>query len=518
VHTVLIIDGSASMQAKYDGKLRFDKALSDAKSYISSKTSIVLASELPKVLLDKGSKSDAQGILNSLEPTDMKTNIESALYEADALLGGEKGLVVVISDFLTTDENDQILKAMRILTSKGSKMDFIDTNSNVENVGIIDLDINKYNFKAYVKNYNDKEKVVSIRQVQETKVFAELQKVIKPNSVEVLNFDTLPGTSKIEIAEKDDFLVDNVAYLSSPLRDKVKILLITSLKNEEIARDYLVNALAASKEFSLSISRPPRTLVTLENEEITKLNPDVIITYKINKDELLPHEFQSIAEIVSRGKSIIFTAQDTLGQIDFSGLLPLTVTGSGAETSVCIDIINEFTKRFEEDTCFTEVKKYLAVYPQNNSVVLATTKTDPKQPVFMLMDKEQGKIFYYGIFDDASDFKLTENYPIFWNSLINYLVESEDVNDYNKRLGDEHFINNTKAGYYDKEGKKVALNLLSEEESYVNKKSSFMQEKEGFYIKPEPEKRPLALEIPFMIVLMALILFELIYLKIQGDL
>jgi len=514
-HTVLIIDASASSQTKYDLATRFDKELSDARGAVSSKNSIIIASEQPIVVLNGGTKREALDILRALQPTDMKTNLEAALYEADALLKEEQAHIIVLSDFITTDEKDQILKATRILTSKGNSIEFIDVSNDAHNIGFIDLELNKYDFRAFIKNFNDK-KTVTIRHVQGNKVFNEQSVTIDTNSVEILTFTTQPGVSRLEIVENDDFSVDNKVYISAPLQDKIKVLLITGIKNEQLGTDYLINALTASKEISLSISRPPRTFVTLDNQEISKLNPDVIITHKINKDELLPHEFDTIARMIESGKSIIITAQDQLGQIDLAGLLPVIIERLGEDSPICVDIINEFTKRFKENRCFTDVDRYLITNPKNNSIVIATTEDG--SPVMVLKDRDKGKIFYYGIFDDYSDFKLDKDYPIFWNALINFLVASEDINDYNKRMGDEGFLNYTKAGVYELGEKMIAFNLLSEAESNVNKKPEIIEQNKDFYIKPEPEKQPLHIEIPLLIFVTLLVMFEILYIKIQGDL
>ena len=77
----------------------------------------------------------------------------------------------------------------------------------------------------------------------------------------------------------------------------------------------------------------------------------------------------------------------------------------------------------------------------------------------------QGKIVYYGILDDYSDFKATPGYPIFWTSLIDYLVESEDVKDYNKKIEERPLIDIQ--GIHNEEGKQMAVNLLNEKERIV---------------------------------------------------
>ena len=173
-------------------------------------------------------------------------------------------------------------------------------------------------------------------------------------------------------------------------------------------------------------------------------------------------------------------------------------------------------KRFEEKRCFTSVRKYFISNPKNNTLVIATT--DDKSPIMVLKDKGKGKIFYYGIFDDFSTFKLDKDYPIFWNNLINYLIGSEDIKEYNKRLGSETLFNYTKIGVYNIDNKMIAFNLLNEPESNINKEPEVLTKEKEFYIKPKPKKQKLSIEIPLMIFIIILVLFELIYLKIQGEL
>src|SRR3989338_1437976 len=62
-NTVIIIDGSASMQTR-DGLIsRFEKAKKEAKSYLSGKVSIILAEDFPIVLLEDENADNAQTIL-----------------------------------------------------------------------------------------------------------------------------------------------------------------------------------------------------------------------------------------------------------------------------------------------------------------------------------------------------------------------------------------------------------------------------------------------------------------------
>ena len=62
--TVLVIDGSASMNAKIadSSSTRFDKAVEEANSHLEGHISIVLATNIPVIILEKGSAGDAKKI------------------------------------------------------------------------------------------------------------------------------------------------------------------------------------------------------------------------------------------------------------------------------------------------------------------------------------------------------------------------------------------------------------------------------------------------------------------------
>ena len=70
------------------------------------------------------------------------------------LLGDKKGVVTVISDFIATEGSDLIM-AKRSLASKGNTVNFIDVNSEAENIGIIGLIVDKDETIVEIKNYKD---------------------------------------------------------------------------------------------------------------------------------------------------------------------------------------------------------------------------------------------------------------------------------------------------------------------------------------------------------------------------
>jgi len=145
---------------------------------------------------------------------------------ASDLLEGRKGRIVVISDFIQTEGQD-ILVAKRTLVSKSNIVDFVDVASQGKNVGIVDLIIEKYQTKVYIKNYNDDEANVKVKLKKEEALDEKTIKIL-PKSVESLVFETPLGISTIELDVNDDFELDNKAFISSPLKKKITALLITN--------------------------------------------------------------------------------------------------------------------------------------------------------------------------------------------------------------------------------------------------------------------------------------------------
>lgn len=525
-NTVVVIDTSASSQVKSGISTRFEEGIKQAKKNIKGSVSIIAASQIPTVLLEKGSRTKASSLLQSIEPTDTPTNIEAAMYEAESILKEEKGNIVVISDFITTQDNDQPLKAKRILSSKGHIVKFIDTSNKASNVGIINLDISKKSVNAYVKNYNgERKKKITIKLLQNSNIIKEYTEDILPNSVEIFKFPTQRGVSKLELDLNDDFKIDNYAYISTPERKKITVVLITNLKEGEapdrISRknyvdyDYLTKALKSSPDIDLHIIKPPRMTITTLGKRIEDLGPEIIISHKVNNEDLIKHAFIEYSRLVDNGSSFIVTAQNDLEKINFEGMLPVKLGKLSEKTKVCIDIFNYFTKRFQEIRCFTNSRKYYTSIPLNSTVVIASA--DDNSPMIALKEKINGKLVYYGIFDDYSDFKLDEDYPIFWDNLISFLIKEEDIREYNRKFEDGAVLGINKVGIYEKESKFIAVNLLNERESDISKEVEITSKEKDFISESEKALVPLQLAIFLLIISLVLMFIEIIYIKFRGD-
>jgi len=497
-NTVIIVDASASSQTINNGKTRFENSLDIAKDYLQGKISIIVASDTTETILEDGTRNQALSLIQAIEPKDTKTNLEGALYEAESLLGDKKGRVVVISDFIVNDLNE-LLKAKRILSSKSIDVKFISTWNKAKNIGIINLNIDKYNTVAYVKNFNDNDAEIITALVKDGSALETKSKKITAHSTEIFNFETPIGISEVTINSDDDFKLDNTAYISAPLKKQIDVLLITNAKTS-----YLMKALQSSKDINLKITEPPIVQGVNSNE--------IIIINNVNGNLILPGTLEEISREVGNGKDLIITAQSDLNQIGISWLLPVELNEKINNTKACVKVVNEFTKQFENNRCFTTVTKYFKAIPKNNAISII--EADDSSPLVALGKRGKGSIVYYGLIDEESDFKTQTSYPIFWNNLLNFLAETGDINDYNFRIDEKPSIN--KAGIYDN-GNKIAVNLLDEDESDIAKEiMSFDEDK--FISGISEEKVVLNLNVYLIILAIIIMFFEIFYIKVRGDL
>ncbi len=498
-NTVIIIDTSASSQALINGKTRFEKSVEIAKDYFQGRISIISASDIPETFLEDGTKNQATTIIDAIRPKDTPTNIEGALYEAESILEGRKGRIVVISDFLVDDANE-ILKSKRIISSKGIEVEFVSTWTSAENVGIVNLDISKYRVIADVKNFNDKEVEITAAVIKDDIAIERKSKKISAKSTEKFDFETLTGISQISINSDDDFILDNTVYISAPEKKQINVLLITNSKES-----YLMKALESFKEVNLQVEEPP----IVRGVELN----DVIIVGEIDIKLILPGTFEEIAREVGNGKNLIITAQEGIDEMGISWLLPVEINEKGNNTKACAILLNDFTSQFDNERCFTTARRYFKSTIKENSISLI--EADDSSPLFAITNRGEGNILYYGILDKESDFKTQTSYPIFWNDVLNHLAGIGDIRDYNFNIEQKPEIKKT--GIYETENKKIAVNLINEIESDVGRQTISFENSE-FVPGTSHEEAVLNLNIYFITAALLLMLFEILYIKSRGDL
>ncbi len=533
-NTIVILDASASMQAEDGGVSRFEKAIGEAKKAFSGKNSIILAENTPLIIMEDEDQKTASSFIGTIGPRATTTNLGDAILMAKDMLGERPGRIVVISDFSNLDGPD-LLAVKKAVSSEEVAVKFVDVSNEAENAGIVQMDIGKHNIKVFVKNYNPVEKQIRLKLVKGGDVLAESGSIkVLPNSVESFLFDETPtGISSISLEPKDDLNVDNTAYISAPLKKKVDVLLITNKEGTN-----LENALLASRDIALNVVNPPVLTLNTKGERIEPFAHDVIIVHRINnvgrRDGILPGTFQDLSNYAKNGGKIVITAQEDLDKISMADLGIVELKKLTGDTKrVCVDIINEVTKEFGRVDCFSTVSRYFDSSPVKDTLIMASIDGVP-----MLAFKEhfKGRIFYYGIIDDSSDFKTLPSYPIFWNSLINFMAETEDINEFNVKTGKVAAITEQtvktptssikvskvifdEVGIYEFSGKKFAANLLDDQESDVVKGSTLKEEGESAEaLKEEGRQANLSLSPLLLILVFLLLCFEVFYIKRRGDL
>lgn len=531
-NTVIILDVSASMQAKEKGVSRFDKALGEAKKAVSGENSIILAESTPLIALENENNEIALDVLSKIRPRATTTNLGDSLLLAKDILGEKPGRIAVLSDFIATEGPDiEVVRAA--LSSEDKIVDFVDVSNNAKNVGIIRLEVAKYNTKVYVKNFNKEPKEVAIKIVKDNKVVTQTKVKIEPNSIENFIFDTPAGISNVELEPKDDLSADDIAYIATPPKIKNTVLLITNEKSSNLEM-----ALEAAKDVELDVVTPPILTINAKKEKIEPYGHDVIIVYKINnvnkRDGIVPGTFDDIRQYVEKGGNLIIAAQSDLKEINTENLLNVELKGKISKpTKVCVETINQITKQFEKERCFTAAASYFGAEAKKGAIAFASA--DDKTPLIVYGENKKGKTAYYGIFDETSDFKTLPSYPIFWNSLINFMAGAEDIKDFNYKTGKILAINEQKVktpssslttskllmdeiGVYEVGGRKFAVNLLSEKESDAGLPSKIEQREERErLLERESKERDFNLELPILLLVFLFMLIEFFYIKVRGD-
>ena len=530
-NTIVVLDVSASMQAEHG--VRFENAIKEAKGSLSGRNSIIIAENIPLIVLEDESEETASNVLGSLNPKATTTNLGDAMLLAKDLLQDRSGRIVVISDFSNIDGPD-LIAVKKAISSEEIIVDFRDVSNGAENVGIIGMDVGKHSIKAYVKNFNNEQKKINLKLVKDGNTITESGEIdILPSSVESFLFDDTPtGVSRIVLEPEDSLDVDNVAYISAPLKKRVSTLLITNKKNTN-----LENALLASRDISLNVVNPPVLTLNAKGNKIEPFGHDVIVVHQIGRvgrEAILPGTFQDLSNYVRNGGKLIITAQEDLDQFNKVDLDIVTLNKLVEDTErVCVDTINELTKQFENDICFSTVSKYFSADTKKGTNIIASIFG---VPALAVKEHFKGKVFYYGIIDEASDFKTLPSYPIFWNSLINFMAGTEDIRDFNSKTGRIVTINQQRVktpsaslttsrvifdevGIYEFDGKSFAANLLDEKESDVIGENVLKEEGESAEVlKERGAEKNFSLSILILLGVFLLMCLEVFYIKRRGDL
>lgn len=507
-NTVIVLDVSASSQTIEGSSTRFEIGVAKAKSILGARNTIILAKDVPLIGVKDATYDESLRFLNSLTPKDTSTRLGEAIILAGETLS--EGRVVVLSDFINTEGQDpQIAKA--ILETRGLKVDFINTaNGKKSNVAIINMIADETATTIYVKNYDDVQHTATLNFGKEKETLQ-----IGAHSTETKSFQTPEGVTKINVDFKDDLPIDNSAYLSAPIKKQIKALLITN--NASV---FLKNAFLASGDVSIDVARPPI---------IPKDKYDIYIIHNIDTEQMLPGTFEDILSNVENGATAIINAQEDSGTIDYKGLLPVTIGGRKEGGAIRTEQLNRFTKNID----FGTADYVFTALPKQGTITVA--KVD-NSDVINVGKYGDGKLIYFGIPEKASDFKFSPSYPIFWTELVRFATEQQEIKNLNYKTGDTLVLESSQqietpttiikqpttileeAGIYKIGDRTIAVNMLDEKESDITTNASFGTKSVQFKLQPVKEERKYFLEFTLASIALALVVFEVFFVKTRGDL
>lgn len=522
---VLVIDASGSMQATDVAPSRFEEAVALARGVVGGKdrVSIVLAENVPIVVLRDGSGERARDLLATLRPKSTPTNIGDAiLLGKDLLAGRENKRIIVYSDFARGSGPEPAL-ASKLASAEGVEVDFIQVGREGGNIGIVDIKRTREGSSVAVKSYAQGEEEVTLQLSSKDKVLNSEARRIKPSSREVFLLKNLPGgVLTIDLRHDDPLPLDNRAYLVSPEPKEERVLIVS-----ESDDSYLRYALASIKGLKLDAAVPP-VIPPFENF-------DIVVLGEVGGTSILPGTFESLATYAERGGNVVVVASDRLQELAaLDPILPVALQDGSGRGKMEVRTVNELTLDLDLEGVAT---KYLLAKAKDGSINLATAGTDGS-PVLAVWSRGKGKVAYFGIKPERSwsDFHLSPSFPILWVRITDWTRGTNLAENKNFMTGDlipfgERVEVKTptetvttdrllldEAGIYEFRGDTIASNLLDESESDIAPGSTVTKGE----VKETVERRRVEvkryMEDYILIVAAAFVLGELLFLRKRGEL
>ncbi len=494
---VFVLDISASSQVHEGDTTRFALSVSKIKSFASTDhNTLVLAKSNPLVALQNVNKAELLRFLDRLHPTDDESRLGEAILLAGELLQG-KGRVIVLSDFITT-RGMTAETARNVLYSKQIQVDFISTVlGKRNNIGIIQLLVDDTTTTTYVKNYGD-----TLVQATLSVDNATVPISLRPHNTEPVSFQTKSGITQLTLLPKDDFDVDNTAWISTPFQKEVPVLLISNQPSK-----YLLAALQSSRHFEVTKAKPP---------VIPEGDYAVYIFDHVDRTTLLPGTFADLAARVQKGASLVLNVQDDSYLFDYSPL-PFQVHSPGAGGQVQILQTNRFT----QDVDFGAVQHLFPLESKQNKTIPIAVVGNTS--VVALTDYGNGKIVYYGFVEAGNEFLFSPSYPLFWTNLVAYLSHQPELQDINLKTGavysdSEQTLILDKTGVFDLGGQKIAVSLLNDKESSINPEEQQAGSVHTFSLETLQQDTEQSFTPWLLLIVLILVFLEFFYTKYRGEL
>ncbi|HUS75728.1 MAG TPA: BatA and WFA domain-containing protein [Methanothrix sp.] len=449
-HLVVVLDGSASMQAS------FSRALQMIEPYLDKyqRISIVLAESMPLTVLQEGTPAEARDALRLQKAKAVSSDLSSGMTLASSLLAGEGGHMLVVSDFISwTGDDPQATR--KILQADGRvSIVFADSYQGGDNLALVEAwDVpgpGYVNHTALVHNFGPARVVPLTIRGPGGSTSRTVQ--MAGGADYYLSFTAHPGVNEISLDLEDAVAWDNHAYVYVPNLAKKRVL----YRGEEGP------ALAALQ-----------SLPNVQAETSGQLsNFDLIV---VARNASLDGELNRYID----GGRVIFIASDK----ESPEYLPVRVTGEQAGPASLWVRSEGFAKglHFDEIGIFR--------FPQAASRKGSTTLVEANGvPILSYWRLGKGMVIYSGLEMD-SDFYLRPEYPIFWYQMVSWITDVPDITQSNRKTGEVLHLGETaivetpstsifasnllldEVGVYRFQGKAVAANMYDSRESSLQRKN-----------------------------------------------
>lgn len=423
-HTIIVLDGSASMQAGD----RFDDAIDLAKQYLTAQNSIILAKNTPVIALRGEDEDSARNVLKDLPRTATTADLYQAIMYGSAMLPSGEGRIIVISDFANWDGEDPHV-AKKLAEADGIEVSFMKVSGGENKIAITGgwvSDDNQYT--CIIKNYmaSPVDATIDVTYNGETSTH-DLAIAAHGSEYFALN-DIGAGTTEIVVHPDDDMMIDNRAYVVLPFQKSQKVLYIS---DHDSASTPSATALALIPSVDVTFRTPGE----VRSASVHVRNYDCIVVGLCN-GSLRQSLCDDLADYAAAGGGVVVIAQDALLLSDMGRLLPITPTAAGNETT--LDYVLESRAIRDIDVAGIAVGKYLRGDAKRNSVTWVAAEDGT--PVVSYWRIGMGKVVYLGLPDEMgdvawNDFHTMPEYPIFWMNLIDYLCDAGAIADCNRQTG-----------------------------------------------------------------------------------
>ncbi len=458
-NTVLVLDASASMQTADD---RWDEAIAAALQRLSRQNTIILVQNRPVIIAEDMSKGDAERLLKTLSPKDTETNLYAGVLAAREYAPNADSRVVIISDFIDTNTDQDYAAAIRAVQASGAAVELVQVGSaEVSNVGIISLAVAEDKTNIGIKNFDAQTRSATLRAGS----FSE-QIEIPAGATEVVTINTPVSVTEVKIDVSDDFELDNIAYISNNPDLLVRMLVITN--NPQFSKSAFGVALQSIHDktpldVEITLSTPPQ-LVTVDH--------DIVVFADVNPQLLVQRVVRETSDKVKQGRSAIILYQSDMWGIDYEGMLPFSYKGAGGQTRVLPGEFSPITKDVE----FGDVPHHFIIEGDAQTLAASAEQT----PLIAQYKVGAGSVLYYGLDDRAGTFRTEPYYPVFWKRVLDSLEGRETLSELNIPTGavlpsepEKTPQNAAVFGFADEQGiyelsdRTLAVNVLSAKESTV---------------------------------------------------